>query len=89
MEMESMIEKVARALSIADGNHQDDCSNDEDETPAWKLYVGSARAALEAMREPTEAMEDSGEKAIYDLPRHIAVMAYEAMINAALNEHES
>jgi hypothetical protein len=42
----SMIEKVARELSIADGNHPDACSNDEDETPVWTLYVEDAKAAI-------------------------------------------
>jgi hypothetical protein len=56
--MSEMIERVAKALSVADGNHPDACSNDEDETPMWTLYVKDARAAVEAMREepPPELM---------------------------------
>lgn len=48
--MSEMIERVAKALSIADGNHPDACSNDEDEIPAWTLYVDDARAAIEAIK---------------------------------------
>lgn len=48
---ESLVERVARALSIADGMHPEACSNDEDEIPAWTLYVDDARAAIAAMRE--------------------------------------
>jgi hypothetical protein len=52
---------------------------------AWRF----ARAAIEALREPTEAMEVAGDKASYDyLPRHIAVTAYKAMVEAALKEQE-
>jgi hypothetical protein len=56
----SKVEEVARALSIADGMHPDAESNDEDSTPAWTLYVESAKAAFAAMREPTLAMRQAG-----------------------------
>ncbi|MDR9813127.1 hypothetical protein [Rhizobium hidalgonense] len=46
-----MVERVARALSIADGMHPDAASNDEDETPAWKLYSG----AQEQLSRPCES----------------------------------
>lgn len=55
--MSEMIERVAKALAVADGMHPEATSNDEDETPIWELYVISARSAIEAMRIPTEAME--------------------------------
>lgn len=58
--MTDMIEQVAKALSIADGMHPNACSNDEDETPMWKLYVDDARAAIAAMRWPTGAMIAAG-----------------------------
>lgn len=45
---------------MADGMHPQACSNDEDETPALALYVGMARAALEATRIPTDAMVIAG-----------------------------
>lgn len=48
------LERVARALAIADGMHREAVSNDEEEIPIWTLYVEDARAAIAAMREPTE-----------------------------------
>ena len=51
-----MIERVAKALSVADGNHPDACSNDEDETPMWTLYVKDASAAIEALRPEFEKL---------------------------------
>ncbi len=54
--MSEMIERVARALSIADGMQPEAHSNDGDELPMWTLYVKDARAAIEAMREPTPEM---------------------------------
>lgn len=58
--MTEMVERVARALSVADGMHPDAVSNDEDEVPVWKLYVKDAKAAIEAMRVPTPDMERAG-----------------------------
>lgn len=50
----TMIEKVARAIWDANGWH---APNDEDRrTAPWALCRRQARAAIEAMREPTEAM---------------------------------
>ena len=53
--MSDMVERVARAIYAVDGGK------------GWhlheKFYVASARAAIEAMREPTEAMVASGESA--------------------------
>jgi len=42
--MSEMVERVARAIAAA--------ADDTD----WELYRSEARAAIEAMREPTEAM---------------------------------
>lgn len=80
---ESMIDRVAMALSVADGNHPDACSNDEDETPMWTLYVKDARAAIEAMRTPTEAMKATAPSCgVCGQP----IQDWSAMINAALSE---
>jgi hypothetical protein len=46
--MSDLVERVARALSVADGMHPEAVSNDEDQVPAWTLYVDDARAAIEA-----------------------------------------
>lgn len=88
--MSEMVERVARALSIADGNHPGACSNDEEEIPAWKLYVKDARAAIEAMREPTAAMRHAASDVLwyegldegqgYPPPRE----AWQAMLDEAL-----
>jgi hypothetical protein len=84
-----MVERVARALAVADGMHPEAVSNDEDQVPVWTLYVDDARAAIEAMREPTEAMVGSG--ADHDAEgggtgNPIAI--YTAMIDAALSPNQ-
>jgi len=91
----NMIEKVARALSIADGMHPDAVSNDECETPIWELYSDDARAAIEAMRSPTPSMLKAAcasmspekrptEKFVSVKAKH--GIRYRAMIDAALEE---
>jgi hypothetical protein len=84
--MSEMVERVAKALSIVDGNHPDACSNDEEEIPAWKLYVKDARAAIEAMREPTEAMLNEAVGALdsHNVGSHEANIVWQAMIDEAL-----
>lgn len=67
-----MIERVAKALSQ---------QLDKD-----GYYVDAARAAIEAMRDPTEAMVEAGEKHVR--VGRLAEEKYKAMIDAALNEHE-
>lgn len=64
-----MIDRVARA--IEDANMK--ASGDED-------YAPLARAAIEAMREPTDAMVDAGQWQIDP------VSLYQSFIDAALNE---
>jgi hypothetical protein len=92
----SMIERVARALyerarnpaAPAEGGY---VSNDE---PPYTTLDGKwnlsdmARAAIEAMREPTEAMVTAGGHAALDSvsQRADARDAWEAMIDAALKE---
>ncbi len=71
---ESMIEKVARAIAKADARPYEDAPN---------LFRGKARAAIEAMREPTDAMVDAGQWQIDP------VSLYQSFINAALNEQVS
>lgn len=75
----TMIERVARALAQADGFHADAKSNDSDEVPAWHLYREMARAAIQAMREPTKAMRHASDF-------ETAEIKYPAMIDAALSE---
>lgn len=82
--MNEMIERVARALFEEEW---DDKSSDpwesaeEDEREAWRK---SARAAIEAMREPTAAMEDAME-GVTEYGGHISPSnAWHAAIDAAL-----
>jgi len=78
--MDTMIEKVARALyceRIGDPDY-----DFEDDPRGWSrsMHIAQARAAIEAMREPTEAMENAA-ITYGDSP---ILLTYEAMIDAAL-----
>ncbi len=66
----NMIEKVARAISDAEGFAN-----------SWQYYCKTAKAAIEAMREPSEEMLDAGS---YDLDMTLE-MQYRKMVDAALN----
>lgn len=73
--MNEMIERVARAIADADM---------EDYMEFAHRYDAAARAAIEAMREPSEKMVLAG-KAVE--PRHYTFSSsYLAMIDAALEE---
>ena len=72
----SMVERVARALASVDG-HGDFLPGSE-----AKSWHEPARAAIEAMLEPTERMCDAGEE--WCAVRTI----YRAMIDRALAEHD-
>lgn len=78
----NMIERVARAIALNAGHVTD---------KHWPHYVKAARAAIEAMREPSPVMMLSGETVE---SKHgpvgavAAYMAYRAMILAALNEKD-
>lgn len=85
----SMVEKVADEILkhlVAGGETIKDIGDGLVKIDGCIDLYEVARAAIGAMRESTDSMDDAGEKAIYDLPRHIAVMAYEVMIEAALEE---
>ena len=85
MPMSEMIEKVARALLM---------ENRPDYTPkqiehGWFQYRFDARAAIEAMREPTNEMAEVGMEARWQSPIRDANNVREiwsAMIDAALSE---
>lgn len=83
--MDSMIEKVAKAMAepymwVA-------------RTPAalkrepWREFIPAARAAIEAMREPTEAMVQAGESQMEptDDRHHIVSNVWQSMIDATLD----
>lgn len=70
----SMIERVAKAISAA-----------QTQTPdMWQAFLPEARAAIEAMREPTEEMVWSHEVPHYGPDE--AREAWRAMIDAAMKE---
>lgn len=75
--MSEMIERIARAMADRDamgatpdgpGIHRS----------AWRAYVPMAQVAIEAMREPTQAMIDAGQ------PGFSPEMKWGCMIDAAL-----
>lgn len=73
--MSEMVERVARAIEAKVNEGRDFCSAED-----------VARAAIEAMREPTEAMEEAALDVrplmLPDSPREV----WGAMIDAALNK---
>lgn len=71
----NMIEKVARAIAL---------SNRAPDSDDWPVYVNDAKAAIEAMREPTEVMVEDGQDARLDGGGYYDV--WRAMIDAALRE---
>lgn len=90
----SMVERVARAL-IADeydGGHLSGAEIEACIAEDWclesrrKHFIRKARAAIEAMREPTEAMVKSGQTKCDDYLD--AAECWAAMIDAALSEHQ-
>lgn len=86
--MSEMIERVARALCVEDDENPDEIINVG--KPRWWLYNCAARAAIEAIREPTEGMLDAarevtkGQSFFANYPRKIDAMVHRAMIDAAL-----
>lgn len=82
--MSEMIERVARAMRDADYRHG----------VLWEEYKPLARAAIKAMREPTEAMVEAGINALCDCEapvpisgrREVVTAIYRAKIDAALEE---
>lgn len=77
---ESMVERVARAIQSADFEMSRKAVRGED---TGDEYTVLARAAIEAMREPTREMDDAGRDNNF---MRYATPAWQAMIDAALNE---
>jgi hypothetical protein len=83
--MSEMIERVARALCVAAGqdpdfNYDPHGINRTDDV-RWRVNVTKARAAIEAMREPTEGMVYAD--TVKEWPSD-ACAAWKAMIDEAL-----
>lgn len=66
----SMIKRVARAMCVPLGINPDDWhETDGVRVYAWELEIDQARAAIEAMREPTDSMGMAGAFAIFEAER--------------------
>lgn len=80
-----MIKKVAAALFREEFGYEptwaDDDWTDDDWTDRFNVWIPKARAAIEAMREPTDAMVQAG----IDEGDHKPGNWYPAMIEAALD----
>ncbi len=77
---ESMVEKVATAIALEHLDPETRAAVDRNEWFVAESYFDLARAAIEAMREPTDGMLTAG------LIQDATVDRYRAMIDAALNE---
>ena len=84
----SMIEKVARALAREYISHhgEESAATDDYIEGNWPLFAREARAAIEAMREPTDGMLQAGAKGSGEDSLGVAEGAWQAMIQAALSE---
>jgi len=81
--MSEMIERVARAIFRADYPEEGEGSEIAWEKRAhW--YSEAARAAIEAMREPTEEMSEAGNVPTYQWVDNTADDVWSRMIDAAL-----
>ncbi len=96
-EMSEMSERVARAIAKASGGDPDKLVYDNDSGmgeihPWWVWEMAVARAAIEAMREPTGPMLNAGSDRMEQdylgdgRYAHRPSDSYRAMIDAALND---
>jgi hypothetical protein len=74
-EMSEMVERVAKHIALALAE-----AHAEREVPEPDDFRKAARAAIEAMQEPTEAMVEAGDETLADCARR----HWEAMIDEAL-----
>lgn len=70
--MSEMVERVARAIALArgmdpGGNSVTAFQGAPRDCRVWETLVPSARAAIEAMREPTEAMLKAAHQQAYEV----------------------
>lgn len=93
--MTNMIEQVARAICTADANDWDTLTQSYNGRMRQHDLERYARAAIEAMREPTPDMVSAGGSTAFggtrddsfaELAEGMARDAYAAMIDAALTE---
>ncbi len=98
--MSEMVERVARAIQWGDFNWKTGGLESSALEPDWEewgeLYIFMARAAIAALRVPTDGMTKAGLNAVLGPPAHpldlpsqsliYPVSAWEAMIDAILEE---
>lgn len=90
--MSEMVERVARAIFHSNFPENEYENFDED---SQNKYLESAKAAIEAMREPTEAMinrtNPAKEMAQWQIDEYKSIItdSYKSMINVALNEENT
>lgn len=85
--MDTMIERVSRAICIAAKLDPDRKGNETEFH--WQEFVGEAAAAIEAMRTPTQGMIEAGADSYtvdgtYGATEEEISEIYQAMIDAAL-----
>lgn len=78
--MSEMVERVAKALAAQDFS----CDWGWVAPHYQEAYLESARAAIEAMREPTEGMKECGREETGSLATALA--AWDSMIDEALKQ---
>lgn len=86
--MSTMVERVARAIYEANGFRYEDRTINAigGAYGEWAKAIKAARAAIEAMMEPTYAMYKASHEAL--VPPADASACWRAMIQAALKEAE-
>ena len=89
----TLVEQVARALYRQHAPSLGPLETSEDR--GWRHYAADARTSITAMRKPTDVMTYAGDEAIIErLNDHtfalkeptVAVLSWQAMIDAALKE---
>lgn len=86
--MLGMVEKVARAICrsmLQDPDIDYEVHHQDGLVKGWKMYEMEARAAIQAMRDPTGNMVDAG-CFCQPSPFGDASSVWKAMIDAALSE---
>jgi len=88
----TMIEKVAQAIALSMEHGFPERTRqtwDEMSVPAKNAHRWRAKAAIEAMLDPTDAMKEAGANRLYDqddMAVWLSEAAYFAMIERALEE---
>lgn len=82
-----MLERVARAICTAAGIDPDGKSHEPEHDFRWQDFLKEARAAIAAMRDPTDAMCFAAGRATGNcVPFETYENAYRAMIDASLSQ---